>query len=222
MKIAGFLALSLLLEAPYLMAQHPAADQPDSKPSAAQSAANEKFPAPPAEEKVSKTQHSIHVNGQELRYTATAGTLLLKKDDGKPKASIFFIAYTLDGADSTKRPVTFTFNGGPGSSSVWLHLGALGPRRVPLTPEGQPVAPPYHLVDNQDTALAFTDLVFIDPVTTGFSRSAPGEDPKQFHGLEGDLDSVSDFIARYLTHYERWDSPSSWPAKATEPRVPQD
>ncbi len=207
MKIAGFLALSLLLEAPYLMAQHPAADQPDSKPSAAQSAANEKFPAPPAEEKVSKTQHSIHVNGQELRYTATAGTLLLKKDDGKPKASIFFIAYTLDGADSTKRPVTFTFNGGPGSSSVWLHLGALGPRRVPLTPEGQPVAPPYHLVDNQDTALAFTDLVFIDPVTTGFSRSAPGEDPKQFHGLEGDLDSVSDFIARYLTHYERWDSP---------------
>ena len=173
----------------------------------AQEKPEEKFPAPPAEEKAVKTQHAIHANGQELRYTAIAGTLLLKKDDGKPKASMFYIAYTLDGADTTKRPLTFTFNGGPGSSSIWLHMGALGPRRVPLTPEGTPIPPPYHVVDNQQTALAFTDLVFIDPVTTGFSRNAPGEDPKQFHGLEGDLDSVSDFIRTYLTKYERWDSP---------------
>ncbi len=207
MKRSGFVGLGFLLGAVLLVAQHPAGDEQEGKPSAAQAAANEKFPAPPAEEKTSKTPHSIHVKGQELHYTATAGTLLLKKDDGKPKASIFYIAYTLDGADAAKRPVTFTFNGGPGSSSVWLHLGALGPRRVPLTPEGQPVPPPYRLVDNQQTALVFTDLVFIDPVTTGFSRPAPGEDPKQFHGLEGDLDSVSDFIHRYLTHYERWDSP---------------
>jgi carboxypeptidase C (cathepsin A) len=199
--------LFLFLGFSFSFGQHPSAEEPEAKPSAQQAAANEKFPAPAAEEKSSKTQHSVHVNGQDLHYTAIAGTLLLKKDDGKPKASIFYIAYTLDGADPTKRPVTFTFNGGPGSSSVWLHLGALGPRRVPLTPEGQPVPPPYHLVDNQETALVFTDLVFIDPVTTGFSRSAPGEDPKQFHGLEGDLDSVSDFIHRYLTRYERWDSP---------------
>lgn len=207
MNRLSFIALWLVLGSFSALAQHPSGDEQASKPSAAQTAANEKFPAPPAEEKSSKTQHTIHVNGQELRYTATAGTLLLKKDDGKPKASIFYIAYTLDGADATKRPVTFTFNGGPGSSSVWLHLGALGPRRVALTAEGKPVPPPYHLVDNQQTALVFTDLVFIDPVTTGFSRSAPGEDPKQFHGLEGDLDSVSDFIQQYLTHYTRWDSP---------------
>src|SRR6185312_6022958 len=170
-------------------------------------AAEKKFPAPPAEEKVSKTQHTIRVNGRDLHYTAMAGTLLLKQDDGKPKASMFYVAYTLDGADTSKRPLTFTFNGGPGSSSVWLHMGALGPRRVPLTPEGQPVPPPYRIIDNEQTALPFTDLVFIDPVTTGFSRNAPGVDPKQFHGLEGDLNSVSDFIHLYLTRYERWNSP---------------
>ena len=199
----AFLLFSAVLPS---LAQHPSAD--DAKPSAPPpNAANDKYPAPAAEEKSSKTNHTIHVNGQELRYTAVAGTLLLKKEDGKPKASIFYIAYTLDGADPAKRPLTFTFNGGPGSSSIWLHMGALGPRRVPLTAEGQPVAPPYHVVDNQQTALQFTDLVFIDPVTTGFSRNAPGEDPKQFHGLEGDLDSVSDFIHRYLTRSERWSSP---------------
>lgn len=170
-------------------------------------AAHNSFPAPPAEEKMVKTQHTIHAKGQELHYTATAGTLLLRKDDDKPKASIFFVAYTLDGADAAKRPVTYTFNGGPGSSSVWLHLGALGPRRVALSPEGTPVPPPYHLVDNEQTALAFTDLVFIDPVSTGFSRAAPGEDPKQFHGLEGDLESVSDFIRLYTTKFNRWSSP---------------
>jgi carboxypeptidase C (cathepsin A) len=186
----------------------PPATAATSKPPAA-AAASEKFPAPPAEEKSSKTAHSVLINGQELHYTAIAGTLVLKTDDGngKPEASVFYIAYTLDGADAAKRPVTFTFNGGPGSSSVWLHMGALGPKRVALTPEGDPVPPPYHLIDNQQTALAFTDLVFIDPVTTGFSRHAPGEDPKHFHGLEEDLASVSDFIRLYLTRYDRWDSP---------------
>jgi len=200
--VAALLGLTL---AGRLFAQPPPSPEPAAKPEP--KAAEERFPAPPAEEKASKTQHTIHVNGQELRYTAIAGTLLLRKEDGKPKASIFYVAYTLDGADAIKRPLTFSFNGGPGSSSVWLHMGALGPRRVALTAEGLPVAPPYHLVDNQQTALAFTDLVFIDPVTTGFSRHAPGEDPKQFHGLEEDLDSVSDFIRLYLSRYQRWDSP---------------
>ena len=88
-------------------------------------AANEKFPAPPVEEKTVKTQHVIHVNGQDLHYTAVAGTLLLLKDDGKPKASIFYVSYSLDGADKTARPITFAFNGGPGSSSVWLHIGRI-------------------------------------------------------------------------------------------------
>ena len=206
MKLPSACVLALL-SIPALFAQHAPTNEPRPAQQQPQNPANERFPAPPAEEKTSKTNHTIHVNGQELRYTAVAGTLLLRKDDGKPKASLFYVAYTLDGADPTKRPLTFSFNGGPGSSSVWLHLGALGPRRVPLTPEGQPVPPPYHLVDNQQTALVFTDLVFIDPVTTGFSRQAPGEDPQQFHGFEGDLDSVGDFIRSYLTSSARWDSP---------------
>lgn len=133
---------------------------------------------------------------------------MLQKDDGKPKASVFFIAYTRDDAgDKSKRPVTFTFNGGPGSSSVWLHMGAFGPKRVLLGPNGEQTPPPYQLVDNDDTPLVFTDLVFIDPVTTGFSRHAPGENPAQFHGLEGDLESVADFIRLYTTKFDRWGSP---------------
>ncbi len=196
--------LVLMFTAGSALAQKPS---PESHPPDEKQGANEKFPAPQPEEKSSKTTHTIHINGQDLHYTAIAGTLLLMKDDGKPKASIFYVSYSLDGADQTKRPITFAFNGGPGSSSVWLHIGALGPRRVALTPDGQAVPPPYHMVDNQDTALAFTDLVFIDPVTTGFSRHAPGEDPKQFHGLEGDVQEVGEFIRLYLTHYDRWQSP---------------
>jgi len=163
-------------------------------------------PATPAVEKTSKTSHSIQINGKTLAYTATAGTLILKKDD-KPWASMFYVAYTLDGVtDVSKRPITFAFNGGPGSSSVWLHMGALGPKRVDMGPDGGQPKPPYRLVDNEDTALEFTDLVFIDPVTTGFSRAAPGEQEKQFHGFDGDLDSVAEFIRLYLTRSERWKS----------------
>jgi carboxypeptidase C (cathepsin A) len=206
-KCAAIL-ITMALTAGLVSAQRPArapaqaAAEAEEKPGA-----NEKFPAPPAEEKTVKTQHIIHVNGQDLHYTAVAGTLLLLKDDGKPKASIFYVSYSLDGADKTARPITFAFNGGPGSSSVWLHIGALGPKHVALTPDGQAVPPPYHLVDNQGTALVFTDIVFIDPVTTGFSRNAPGEDPKQFHGLEGDLAEVGDFIRLYTARYDRWASP---------------
>jgi carboxypeptidase C (cathepsin A) len=172
----------------------------DAKPPAAQ-------PPAPVETK-SVTQHSIEINGKKLDYEATAGTLILKKDE-KPWASMFYVAYTvLNGqAPNPNRPITFAFNGGPGSSSVWLHLGALGPRRVEMAAGGEQPKPPYRLIDNQDTALAFTDLVFIDPVTTGFSRAAPGEQDKQFHGFEGDLDSVSEFIRFYLTKSQRWASP---------------
>ncbi len=178
--------------------QHPAPEAPSSG----------QFPAPPAVERLVKTQHTITVRGQKIPYTATAGTLVLKKDDEKPKASIFFIAYTRDDVtDKSTRPIQFTFNGGPGSSSVWLHMGAFGPKRVVLGPEGEQPAPPFRVVDNEDTPLTFTDLVFIDPVTTGFSRNAPGENPAQFHSVEGDLESVADFIRLYLTKFERWPSP---------------
>ena len=121
---------------------------------------------------------------------------------------MFYVAYTRDDAqDVSKRPITFSFNGGPGSSSVWLHMGALGPKRVDMGPDGEQPKPPYRLVDNDDTALEFTDLVFIDPVTTGFSRAAPGEKDTQFHGFDGDLESVAEFIRLYLTRSERWRSP---------------
>ena len=131
------------------------------------------------------------------------------KDEPKQKAKVFYVAYTRTdvGNDPTKRPITFSFNGGPGSASVWLHLGALGPRRTELTDRGEAPLAPYHLVDNEATWLDATDLVFIDPVSTGYSRSAPGEDPKQFHGFKEDLASVGDFIRLYTSRNTRWASP---------------
>jgi carboxypeptidase C (cathepsin A) len=167
------------------------------------------------EEVISETKHSVLIDGKEIKYTATAGTLLLKEevreDEGdidKPKATIFFIAYTLDGVeDLNKRPLTFSFNGGPGSSSVWLHLGLLGPRRVFLDEEGRAPPPPYRLVDNEYSLLDQTDLVFIDPVSTGFSRAVPGEKPEQFHDFTKDIESVGEFIRLYTTRFKRWSSP---------------
>lgn len=166
-------------------------------------------PTPPKlEDKSSKTEHSISINGQTLKYTAVAGTLVLRKEDGTPTASIFYTAYTKDDVtDLSKRPITFAFNGGPGSSSVWLHLGSLGPKRVVLDAEGQPVPPPYRFADNPNTLLDVTDLVFIDPVSTGYSRAAVESDAKNFHGLTGDVNSVGEFIRLYTTRNGRWDSP---------------
>lgn len=131
------------------------------------------------------------------------------KDEPKQKAKVFYVAYTRTdvGNDPAKRPITYSFNGGPGSASVWLHLGALGPRRTELTERGEAPLPPYRLVDNEATWLDATDLVFIDPVSTGYSRSATGEDPKQFHGFKEDLASVGDFIRLYTSRTARWASP---------------
>jgi carboxypeptidase C (cathepsin A) len=167
------------------------------------------------EEVISETKHSVHIDGKEIKYTATAGTLLLKEevreeegDIDKPKATIFFIAYIMDDVeDLSTRPLTFSFNGGPGSSSVWLHLGLLGPRRVFLDEEGRAPPPPYHLVDNDHSLLDQTDLVFIDPVSTGYSRAVPGEKPEQFHDFTKDIESVGEFIRLYSTRYKRWSSP---------------
>jgi carboxypeptidase C (cathepsin A) len=160
------------------------------------------------EEKIVQTKHTIRIGGQEIKYTATAGTILLKLEDGTPKASVFYIAYTKDDVtDLPKRPVTFTFNGGPGSASIWLHLGTFGPRRVEMGDAGALLGPPYKLVDNEFSMLDVTDLVFIDPVSTGYSRAVPGEPPKQFHGIEEDIQSVGDFIRLYATRNKRWTSP---------------
>lgn len=153
------------------------------------------------------TRHQVTVGGQPLRYTATAGIMPMRDETGTVKANIFFVAYTLDGADRATRPITFAYNGGPGSSSTWLHMGALGPRRVHLSDEGDALPPPYGTVDNEETWLGFTDLVFIDPVMTGFSRPAEGQDKAQFTGVEEDIASVGDFIRLYATRFERWLSP---------------
>jgi carboxypeptidase C (cathepsin A) len=160
------------------------------------------------EEKAVPTKHTIKLGGQEIKYTATAGTILLKLEDGTPKASVFYIAYTKDDvSDVAKRPLTFAFNGGPGSASLWLHLGAFGPRRVEMGDAGALLPPPYKLVDNEYSLLDVTDLVFIDPVSTGYSRAVPGEALKQFHGIQEDIESVGDFIRLYATRNKRWTSP---------------
>lgn len=159
-------------------------------------------------DKVSVTKHSAKINGKEIKYTATAGKLVMKDDEGKPKALVFFIAYTKDGVDDlSQRPISFAFNGGPGSSSVWLHLGMLGPQRVKVPDDATQTAPPYSLTDNPYSLLDITDLVFIDPVSTGYSRPAKGENDDQFHGFEEDLRSVGQFIHDYVTKYGRWRSP---------------
>ncbi len=161
-----------------------------------------------AKEKSVVTHHTVTVGGHEIAYTATAGTLVLKKEDDTPQAAVFFVAYTKDGVEDVRsRPVTFAFNGGPGSSSVWLHLGVLGPRRVLMEDDGSPLPPPYRLVDNAYTLLDQTDLVFIDPVSTGYSRAVEEESAKDYHGFDKDIESVGDFIRLYLTRYQRWASP---------------
>lgn len=163
--------------------------------------------APGAEEKPVVTKHQITAGGKVLRYTVTAGLMPIKNDQGTTEAQMFYMAYTLDGAEPGARPLMFSFNGGPGSSSVWLHLGALGPRRVKMENDGWMPAAPYQLVDNEQTWLEFTDLVFIDPVGTGFSRAATPELGRKFWGLDGDVRSVGDFIRLYLSRQGRWSSP---------------
>ena len=160
------------------------------------------------EEKLSETTHQVVIDGQRIEYKAVAGTMALTEDDEDAKASVFYIAYLrTEVKDPAKRPLTFSFNGGPGSSSVWLHLGLLGPRRVLMDSVGNAPAPPYELVDNEYSLLDKTDLVFIDPVSTGYSRAAEGEEAKQFHGVQEDIKSVGEFIRLYTTKNERWASP---------------
>jgi len=171
----------------------------------------------PVDDKYSETKHFIRIRGREIRYTVTAGMMVLKEETAdreqeaegeKPRAQIFFIAYTKDGVrDKSRRPLTFSFNGGPGSSSVWLHLGVLGPRRVVLQDDGNLPPPPFKLTDNEYSILEETDLVFIDPMNTGYSRPVTGEKPKEWHGFKKDIESVGDFIRLYATRNNRWLSP---------------
>ena len=155
----------------------------------------------------SVTHHQISLNGRTYTYTATAGRLPLKRGDGKIEAEMFFVAYTLDSQEPSKRPLTFAFNGGPGSASVWLHMGALGPKTVVLQPNGFMPAAPYRTEDNQDTLLDRSDIVMIDAISTGYSRAANAELTHKFLGVKGDVQAFGEFIRLYLSRYERWSSP---------------
>lgn len=180
---------------------------PDDKPA-------EKKPDPT--DQISVTRHRAKIGKRTLAYTVTCGTMVMKEESEKEgksegeraRARVFFIAYTLDDvADAAKRPVTFSFNGGPGSSSVWLHLGVLGPRRVALDAEGRAPGVPGKLVANDYSLLDASDLVFIDPVGTGFSRMVEGEKVKEYHEYQRDLESVGAFIRLFTSRYGRWASP---------------
>ena len=160
-----------------------------------------------AEEKISQTPHSVRLDGRDIKYTATAGTLPIRLDDGKVAARMFFVAYTKDGEDAKTRPVSFLYNGGPGAATIWLHMGSFAPRRVQMADEGFQPAPPYRLVDNEHSLIDTTDLVFVDAIDTGFSRAVAGVNNAQFHGVRGDLRAFGEFINTYLRAYNRWPSP---------------
>jgi carboxypeptidase C (cathepsin A) len=161
------------------------------------------------------TRHTIRIGRRNLAYTAVAGRLVLREEeitDGvfrgqAGRAQMFLTSYTLDGADPARRPVIFAFNGGPGSSSVWLHLGLFGPRRIVMGDAGELLAPPYQLADNAETILAHADLMFIDPVSTGYSRAAEGVKADEFHGYSRDLDSIAELIRLWTSRHGRWMSP---------------
>ena len=153
------------------------------------------------------TKHTITVHGSTLAYTATAGTLPIKDDNGELEGKLFFVAYTKDGADPGTRPVTFAYNGGPGSASLYLHLGCLGPRRIVLNKDGTMPAPPFRVTDNEETWLDKTDVVMIDAMGTGYSRLAKPEYGPKFYGVQGDLVGFGEFIREYLGKNHRFGSP---------------
>ncbi len=194
-------------------AQHPE-DNADSKTEDTATKETETKETEPTDDLVT-TRHTITLDDGELSYTATAGRIVLRQerqtddkfDGAKARAEVFVTAYTADSESPAARPVTFAFNGGPGSSSVWLHLGLLGPRRVLSGDVGALQPPPYGLTDNAQTLLRHSDLVFIDPVSTGYSRAVHGEKPKEFHGYTADIASVGEVIRLWTSRNGRWMSP---------------
>lgn len=163
--------------------------------------------APYVDETPAVTRHEIIVGGNALKYTATAAQMPIKDINGETEARMFYVAYTLDGADRARRPVTFAFNGGPGSASLWVHIGAMGPRSPVLMDNGDMPPPPFKLKDNPNTWLGETDLVFIDAVGTGFSRPKSVEVARRMNGVQGDIQSFTDFVRNYITQNDRWGSP---------------
>jgi carboxypeptidase C (cathepsin A) len=204
------LFLSFAFLAPVVAAEH---DKSDAKPAAEAKAKSEAAP----QEKSVATQHSVTISGRSIAYTATAGTLIIRNEKGEPDASVFYVAYTVgDGKGSANRPVTFLYNGGPGSSSIWLHMGSFAPVRIETASPDATPPPPYHLVPNADSLLDKTDLVFVDAIGTGYSQGIPTEKDrkdkdanpdKRFWGTDQDIAAFGRFVQRYITKYDRWNSP---------------
>jgi carboxypeptidase C (cathepsin A) len=180
----------------------------ESKPPAAEPAESKPSPEAAPKEESAVTQHTARIDGQSISYTANASTTLLKNDKGEPEALIYSTAYTENGVkDLSHRPIVFLYNGGPGSSSIWLHMGAYGPRRV-VTGDASPTPPaPYQIVDNDYSLLDKADLVFIDPVGTGFSHAVGKAKDSDFWGVESDVNSLAQFISIYISRNDRWNSP---------------
>src|ERR1051326_6384964 len=215
MRFTTAFALAAALTAIPVLAQQ-RGQNPNQQNPAAQSPAREY--AGPAEEKISQPPHTIRLDESDIKCTATAGTLPIRGDDGKVQARMFFVAYTKDGEDPKTRPVSFLYNGGPGSATVWLHMGSFSPKHVQMAEDGFQPAPPYHLVDNESSLIDVSDLVFVDAVSTGYSRTVDavsrgysrtveGVNPAPFHGQQGDLRAFGEFINEYLKTYSRWPSP---------------
>ena len=161
----------------------------------------------PAEEKVSTTSHTIRLDGKDIKYTATVGTIPIRLDNGVVQARMFFVAYTKDGEDPHTRPISFLYNGGPGAATVWLHMGSYAPKSVRMADDGMQPAPPFQLQDNENSLIDATDMVFVDAISTGYSRTAPGVSSAEFHGQDGDLRAFGEFINGWLTAYNRLPSP---------------
>ena len=204
-------AVSLLALGSLAVSAHPlSAQQRPSEPTPHADETHSAAPKPeeaPAVERSSVTEHQMTVNGKLIHYTATAGTLLIRNEDDKPYGSLFYVGYTEDGADPNTRPVTFLYNGGPGSATLWLHMGSVGPMRVITDSPAATGSGPYQIVPNQYTLLDQSDLVFIDAPLTGYSRAVGKGTVKDFAGVDQDLKAFTKFIERYLTVNHRWNSP---------------
>ncbi|MGH9740018.1 MAG: S10 family peptidase [Candidatus Acidiferrales bacterium] len=212
LSIAAIAVLVFLGQSPRVLAQTPAESNQQSasaKPGEAKpTGPNANAPAESTKGQSSVTQHTARIGGQNISYTATASTTLLKNDKGEPEALMYSTAYTENGVkDFSKRPIMFLYNGGPGSSSVWLHMGAFGPRRL-VAGDAQPIpGPPYQIVDNQYSLLNKADLVFIDPVGTGFSHAVGKAKDSDFWGVQSDVKSLAQFVSIYISRNHRWNSP---------------
>jgi carboxypeptidase C (cathepsin A) len=199
-------AVDLMAQTPEREPRAPTARAPEARAEGARGA-GEATPAIPKEES-SVTEHSARIGGQMISYKATAGTIIIKNTESEPTASIFYIAYTKsDVKDLSQRPLAFLYNGGPGSSSAWIHMGACGPRRVVTTDAAETPPAPYKLEDNANSPLDVADLVFIDPVGTGFSHAVGKAKDKDFWGVDQDVESLAEFIRTYVSRNDRWNSP---------------